>query len=76
MNVLNCTDKVQFLDLLKGSTSLEEVGRGYGKNKPSMRSTGLPAVHLEHALFFLHGGLLQAIGPPIPRVYWTKPHLS
>jgi hypothetical protein len=27
VNVLNVTDKVKFLDLLKGGMSLEEVGR-------------------------------------------------
>jgi hypothetical protein len=31
-NVLNLSDKVKILDLLKGSSSLEEVGEHCGKN--------------------------------------------
>jgi hypothetical protein len=38
-NVLNLNDKVKFLDLLKGSMSLAEVGQHYGKNESSICST-------------------------------------
>jgi hypothetical protein len=39
VKVLNLNDKVKFLDLLKGSMSLAEVGHHYGKNESSICST-------------------------------------
>jgi hypothetical protein len=33
VNVLNLSDKMKILDMLKGSMSLVEVGQSYGENE-------------------------------------------
>jgi hypothetical protein len=71
INVPNLRDKVKIWDLLKGSTSLVEVGQHYGKNESSSRSTALNAMYPEHAPFVLSGGLLGTRLPQIPRLYCT-----
>jgi hypothetical protein len=56
--MLNLSDKVKTLEVLKGSLSLVEVVHPYGKSKSSLCSTALSSVCTEHAQVFLHGRLL------------------
>jgi hypothetical protein len=49
--VLNLSDKVESLFLLKGGLSLVEVRWSYGKNELSICSTALSSMHPERAWF-------------------------
>jgi hypothetical protein len=61
--VVNLSNKVKILDLLKGGMSLAEVEWQYGKNDSGICSTVLNSMHFEHWWFFLNGGLLGATEP-------------
>jgi hypothetical protein len=54
-NVLDLSDKVKILDMLKGSMSLVEAGWCYGENKSSIFSAALNSVSPEHPWTFLIG---------------------
>jgi hypothetical protein len=49
VNVLDWCDNLRIWDLSKGAMSWAEVRWHYGKNESSMCSTGLTALHSEHA---------------------------
>jgi hypothetical protein len=48
VNVLNLSNKVKILDLLKGSIPLVEVGLCFGGKEPSTSSTALSCMHSEY----------------------------
>jgi hypothetical protein len=51
VNVLNLSDKVKILDLLKGGTSLAEIGCLYGKNELNICTTTVNSMHPENSQF-------------------------
>lgn len=46
VDVVNLSDKVKFLDLLVGYTSLAKVGQCYEKNESNIHNTALNSMHL------------------------------
>jgi hypothetical protein len=52
------SDRMNILDLLKGSLFLGGVWLHYGKNESSVHSTALHSINPEHSWVFLNGGLL------------------
>jgi hypothetical protein len=61
--VLDSSDKVKLLDLLKGDMSLEEVGRHRGKNGSSTHSQVLSSAHPDRC------GFSSVVVSWKPRVY-------
>jgi hypothetical protein len=70
-NVINLSDKMKILDLLKGGMSLVEVGLCCGKYESDIHNTMLNSMHPEHSWFFLNGSLPGTIYLQIPRVYYN-----
>jgi hypothetical protein len=60
-NVLNLSDQVKILYLLKGSMSLVQAGLHYGKMNQVSIVQVLNSMHFEHFQFFLNGSILRTI---------------
>jgi hypothetical protein len=69
--VLDWSDQVTIWDVLKGVMSLAEVGWWCGKHEPSICSTELNAMQLQHSRCVLNSSHLRAADPRTPGVYCT-----
>jgi hypothetical protein len=68
VSVLNLSDAMKFLSMLKGSMSLVVVAWHYGKNESSIQSMVLNSKDSKLSWFFLSGGLFGTTYSPIQRV--------